>query len=305
MHSPDKLHDLRGEAHKDIPTINELLDHARRISTLASYDEVEDRIESLNELADYAIGDYITIDAEAHIQALPNSASYLDSREKLSGGFIGFHYIYDEIFEDIEPASRITLGLNRGTASFSNDLTNGIFSLNAYVPVNQASDLVSLPEIGRLLVNSQMNDDTKIHKKLLSMMERTRKIVGSKPLYGDYTKLSMIEPWDFRDPVVPIYDIRRHSIAVKASRARVFFTDKEDYQPFYVDAKELSFSGFYWATSSLQWQRKSPKPCFVFELYSTDNEYLLNFENDDPTGQKPLVYVPISDQVKIDISPAE
>jgi hypothetical protein len=231
----------------------------------------------------------------------------------ISGLFMGFRVIEfsqisisddDTKTKELYGHNPITVCVNSGIANFDNSFTTGTFQINRYVPVKGISNLSSLNQIQRIFSSHEYVEEDVIHDKLLKVLDTVRQRIGNKPIYDNYGKLSLIEPWDFRGNKLSINQIRNHRIDVTAQRASVFFTDVKDNFPVGIDFTDLSFSGYFLATSMLKITNRHAKPCFVFELSNTDSEDITELALADPTEKQPLVYVPISDKVSLDIKPS-
>jgi hypothetical protein len=304
MNTPDKLLDNRPESLMLTPTIGETLEQARLIQNITPGDERTERLQKLNNFSAQLMRDYVVVTSDTCFMAFPQTLIPSDGEQRQGGSFIGYYdinYKKADTPDDFVPDPIVTLGVEMGTGTFTNEYTEGSFKIRSFAPVDRISALASTTEMGRLLINTPAVDSEKVLSKIKKIIETTRKRLGSEPFVGNYEKLSHIEPWDFRESTVSLHDIRRLQLNVTVDRARILFTDKQSMKPVWIEERDLAFRGYFWATSALSVRERFLRPKFVFELYGSENPEIKKLSDADPTDMPPLVYVPINERVALDI----
>jgi len=181
------------------------------------------------------------------------------------------------------------------------------YNLNLYFPIDAIKSIESYSEISKLFAspekanNSEVTNKGELFLELMKTLKKARKSLSGKPIY-DPRITDGVEPWDYNNPkVMSLSEFRMLALAVRAEYA-IVCSDNEIDEPEYVDVRDFIFTGYYMGVTGFPGKKGSYKPHFAFELYeSHDLDELGDFEE----RIMPIVLVPVSDKVELDISPGQ
>ncbi len=319
MFTPDKTLDTRPRLHATTPTVYEALEVARTLPfELVDPEEQLHSLSRLNSMAENAIGSVCMTDAGYSYYAQPHgglkrhevSTATFDSH--YYGKFSGFHGIPldpeadTESTDVISDSTQLAVKMFMGEGAVSTEFTDITYQLNAFFPVSIIRSIDVDSELAIMFSSAEKLEGTvnkeDVFEQLIETMQKVREALKGLSVYNPLQVID-VEPWDYDHPTdISLGDYRHLHVGVLTDRA-IICNDSEEDEPTLTPASDFSFQGYYVGVVGFEGKKGHYKPHFAFELSQTSDESVL--ETVQYERCMPIVYVPISDHVRLDVEIAD
>ena len=310
MDSPNKIVDNRSPEFAKRTTVGEALHQARLINTLVDPEQRADRLNILNHLVEQSLGGFTHITSGKFYEVSPFGLMESDTSEPsetITGSREGFFDLKGYIEADtIDEVSIACAKLYLGQGKFKTMYTSGTFERYLFFPVTEIETIESVDEFVVLYgitsrPDYQVESNSDVFKSLESHIIKMReKFTGKSiidPRVSENIEFLAYSP----DNKNELYELRRQIISVNAEFG-IIQIDNESDESVHVVVNDFSFTGYYMGVTGFQGKKGHYKSHFVFEVYDTEDYPSIGVRTERVS---PIIFVPISDSVGLDISDLE